>query len=162
MRSFAHLSIQVLDASKFDSYWTSISTRLNLAEECTAPLSRSLEGEEEETEEDVEDEADDEHDADADSEAGESEDEDEVPVEEDAELQDEISVKEQDDIDGRSTVTDRQSRVLSPDSDSDSWASDNDPKDHPLFSTRIRKALPAKLCSLCDCEALTFLCFCRS
>ena len=125
--------------------------RLNLPEECTAPLSRFREGEEEEVKDETEDEGDDVGNADADSEAGESEDEDEVHVEEDVELQDEISVEGQDDIDGHSTVTDRQSRVFSPDTSSDSWDSDDDPKDHPLFSTRIRKALPTKLCDLCDC-----------
>ena len=155
MRSFANTSTQVLDASKFDPYWTSISTRLNLPEECMAPLSRFREGGEEEakdeTDDETDDEADDEHDANADSETGESEDEDEGYVEEDLVLQDGISVEGQDDIDGRSTVTDRQSRVSSPDTSSDSWYSDNDPRDHPLFSVRIRKAFPTKLCDLCDC-----------
>ena len=113
-----------------------------------APLSRFGEGEEEG---ETEDEDDDESNADADSEAGESEDDDEVHVDEDVEPQDEISVEGQGDIDGRSTVTDRQSRVFSPDTSSDSWDSDDDPRDHPLFSTRIRKALPTKLCDLCDC-----------
>ena len=117
-----------------------MSTRLNLPEECTAPLSRFREEGEEEAQDEAEEEADDEGNADADSEAGESEDED-----------DEISVEGQDEIDGRSTVTDRQSRVSSPDSSSDGWESDNDPRDHPLFFARIRKALPAKLCNICDC-----------
>lgn len=155
MRSSADTSIQVLDASDFDPYWASISTRYNLPEGSTAPLSLFREEGEEEAEEEiedgVEDDADDELDADADSEAGESEDEDEEDVEEDVELQDEIPVEGQDDLDGRSTVTDRQPRVLSPDSDSESWASDDDPRDHPLFFTRIRKAFPAKLCDICDC-----------
>ena len=116
-----------------------------------APLSRFGEGEAEEAKDEtededadeVEDESGDEVNADADSEAGESEDEDEFDVEEDVEMQD--------DVDGRSTVTDRQSRVSSPGSSTDSWDSDSDPRDHPLFFTRIRKALPTKLCNICDC-----------
>ena len=116
-----------------------------------APLSRFREGGEEEAKDETEDEADDERNADADSEAGKIEYEDEVYVEEDVELQEEISVEGQDDIDGRSTVTDRQPRVSSPDSSSDSWDSDNNPRDHPLFFTHIRKAFPTKLCDLCDC-----------
>ena len=112
------------------------------------PLSQFQEGEEEEAKDETEDEADN---VDADSEAQENEDEDEFHVEEDVELQDEASVEGPDDIDGRSTITDRQARVSSPSLSSDSWDSDDDPRDHPLFFTRIRKALPTKLCDICDC-----------
>ena len=128
-----------------------MSTHLNLPEECTVPLSRFGEGGDEEVKDETEDEAEVERNADADSESGEFEDEDEVHVEEDVELQDAISVEGQDDIDGRPTITDRYSRVSSPDVSSISWDSDEDLQDHPMFFTRIRKAFPAKLCNLCDC-----------
>ena len=111
------------------------------------PLSHFQEGEEEAKDE-TEDEADN---ADTDSEAQENEDEDELHVEEDVELQDQVSVEGLDEIGGRSTITDRQARVSSPSLSSDSWDSDDDPRDHPLSFTHIHKALPTKLCDICDC-----------